>query len=124
MSYNHTAISVVDREKTQAFYEQLGFTKFREWKKPAENLEAVVMRKDNFLLELVYSTKNKVLAPPDPVESRHIGLSISDLQDTLSQLQAQGVRVLKPITKGVTVKEFAFVTDPSGNVVELLVEIE
>ena len=30
--------------------------------------------------------------------------------------------ILKPITNGVSIKEFCFVADPNGNVIELLVE--
>lgn len=122
MAYNHAAIPVVDMEATKAFYILLGFEYFREWKKPEENLEAQVLDKDGFILELVYSPSNKLLEPPAIVEPRHTGISVTDLNKILNDLEARGIKILKPITKGVSIKEFAFVADPSGNVVELVVE--
>lgn len=122
MAYNHAAVPVVDMEATKAFYILLGFDYFREWKKPTENLEAQVLVKDEFYLELVYSPSNTLLETPAIVEPRHTGVSVTDLKRTLEDLGSRGIRILKPVTRGVSIKEFAFVADPSGNVVELVVE--
>ena len=120
--YHHTAIPVIDLEESQSFYEGFGFVKLREWNKPEEQLSAVVLEKDGFTLELIYHPTHQVLIPSPVIESRHIGVSVPELENMLAELEEEGVTVLKRITKGVSVKEFCFVADPNGNVVELLVE--
>jgi catechol 2,3-dioxygenase-like lactoylglutathione lyase family enzyme len=120
--YHHTAIPVIDLEESQSFYERLGFVKLREWNKPEEELSAVVIQKDGFTLELIYHPTHQVLIPSPITESRHIGISVPELENLLTELEDDGVTILKPITKGVSVKEFCFIADPSGNVIELVVE--
>ena len=120
--YHHAAIPVIDLEKSQSFYERFGFVKLRDWSKPTEELSAVVLEKDSFILELICHPTHQVLIPSPVIESKHIGISVPELENLLAVLKEEGVAVLKPITKGVSVKEFCFIADPNGNVVELLVE--
>lgn len=121
--YNHTAIPVVDLQESQEFYEILGLTKFREWKKPEQDLHAIVMKTTSgFILELVYSPTNQVLLPSPVFAAYHIELSVPNLDLLLTSLQDIGITILQEATEGVSVKEFAFVENPSGNVVELVVE--
>ena len=96
--------------------------KLREWNKPEEKISAVVLEKDGFALELIHHPTHQALIPLPVIESRHIGVSVPELTGLLQELQENGVTVLRPITPGVSVKEFCFVADPSGNIVELLVE--
>ena len=120
--YHHTAIPVIDLEESQSFYERFGFVKLRGWNKPDEQLDAVILEKDSFMLELIYHPAHQVLIPSPVIESRHIGISLPEIENLLAELEEEGVTVLKPITKGVSVKEFCFIADPNGNVLELLVE--
>ena len=116
---HHTAIPIVSLEKSQSFYERLGFTKVREWKKPDEELSAVVIEKDGFTLELIHHPSHQVIPPSPMVESRHLGIRASELDSLVADLQKEGIVLLKPITQGVTVTAFCFISDPSGNAVEL-----
>ena len=52
----------------------------------------------------------------------HIGFAVADIQLVLNRLP--DIQLIKPITPGVSVKEFAFIRDPSGLPVELVVEKE
>ncbi len=121
--YNHTAIPVINRQESQKFYEVLGLSKLREWQKPERKLEATVMKnKDGYILELIHHPTNSYAISLPIVEIRHIGFSVNDLQLVINKLIGMGGKVVKPISPGFSVKEFAFIEDPSGNLVELVVE--
>lgn len=83
---------------------------------------AVVLEKDGFILELVHHPSHQVLAQPAIIESKHVGITVAKLASLLHELERDETPILKPITKGVSVEEFCFIADPSGNVVELVVE--
>ena len=114
----HFAIPVKDLEASRKFYESLGLQYVRNWKKPDQELEAVVLENDTGTrVELVYHPSNNEVLFPQIIEVLHVGISVPEIEPIL-----EGKEVLKPITKGVSVKEFAFIRDPSGFPVELVVE--
>jgi len=114
----HFAIPVKDLEISKKFYESLGLNFVRTWEKPEQELEAVVLENDTGTrVELVYHPSNGDVLFPQIVEVLHMGLSVSSIEPLL-----QGKEVIKAITKGVSIKEFAFIRDPNGFPVELVVE--
>lgn len=119
--YNHTAILAKDLKASREFYERLGMAVLREWKKPSEQLAGVVMQHSNgMILELIHHPEFDHLALPVLPELLHIGFSVANIAETLDKLG--DVEIIKPLTPGVSVKEFCFVRDPSGFPVELVVE--
>ena len=83
-----------------------------------QGLEAAVLENDTgTMVELVYHPSNGDLLFPQIIEVLHIGMSVPAIAPFLA-----GKEILKPITKGVSIKEFAFIRDPAGFPVELVVE--
>ena len=117
----HFTIPVKNLEESKKFYEKLGFKKFNNWEKPEQKLKAYWI-KDKFehKIELTYHPTNKNIKFPEIVEVQHFGIEVKDLMKKVKELQNSGVEVIIPITKGVSVKQFAFIKDPNGFPIELV----
>ncbi len=118
----HFAVPVKNLEKSKLFYEKLGFKVFAQWEKPNQNLKAIKMRSDeyNCHIELVHHADNDAFLLPKMVEVLHIGLQVSNIETKLKKLEGEGTIPIVPITKGVSVKQFAFLRDPNGFPIELV----
>ncbi|NQV00396.1 MAG: VOC family protein [Parcubacteria group bacterium] len=118
---NHIAIPVKNLEESKKFYEKLGFRLYNQFEKPKENLKAYCIKnKSNFKIELIYHPENEKIKFPKLPEILHIGIEVKNLGKKLKRLKENNIKVIKPITKGVTVKHFTFIEDPNGFSVELL----
>jgi len=118
---NHLAIPVKDLEGSKKFYEKLGFKVFNRWEKPHQMLKALLMQDNSgYKIELVYHPTNKELAFPKITEVQHLGIAVTNLEEKIKELQKGGIEVAIPITKGVSVKQFAFIKDPNGFPIELV----
>lgn len=120
MQHMHTAIPVKNIDASQRFYEHLGFSAVTTWEKPQQALRAVRMQDTRGAeIELVYHSSNEQLILPIRTEVLHLGIPVDNLEERLTQLQKLGAKIRVPITKGVTVRRFAFLEDPNGFSVEL-----
>lgn len=118
---HHLAIPVKDLEESKKFYEKLGFEVFNSWKKPHQELEALWMKdKSGYKIELIYHPTNKDLEFPKITEVQHLGIAVISLEEKIKELQEVGIEIVIPITKGVSVKQFAFIKDPNGFPIELV----
>lgn len=118
---NHLAIPVKDLEESKKFYEKLGFKVFNRWKKENQELEALwVQDKSGYKIELIYHPTNRDLDFPKVIEVQHLGIAVTNLEDKIKELQKSGIEIVIPITKGVSVKQFAFIKDPNGFSIELV----
>jgi len=118
---NHLAIPVKDLEESKKFYERLGFEVFNQWEKPKQELKALWMKdKSGYKIELIYHPTNQNLEFPKITEVQHLGIVVTNPEEKLEELKKVGVKIIVPITKGVTVKQFAFVKDPNGFSIELV----
>ena len=118
---NHLAIPVKDLKESEEFYQKLGFKVFNSWEKKHQNLKALLLEdKDGYRIELIYHSTNKDLKFPEIIEVQHLGIQVKDLETKIEELQKQGIEIVVPITKGITVKQFAFIKDPNGFSVELV----
>ncbi len=116
----HFAIPALNLEQSQSFYEKLGFSVITRWEKTEQGLRAVKMENSNGAqIELVYHSGNTRLAVPKIPEVLHIGIQVANLSDALVALADDGCEIITPITKGVSVRHFAFLKDPNGFPVEL-----
>lgn len=120
--YNHVAIPVLDLTESEEFYEKLGLKRIKEWNKPEEDLSSVVMEKEGFILELVFHPTNKFIVDSPVRETRHLGFSVPELPLLLAELREEGIKVIQEPKAGKSVKEFAFIEDPNGYGIELVVE--
>jgi len=118
---NHLAIPVKDLEESKKFYEKLGFEVFSSWKKPNQKLKALWMQnKSGYKIELIYHPTNKDFVFPKIIEVQHLGITVIDLKEKIKEFQEYGIEIVVPITKGVSVKQFAFIKDPNGFSIELV----
>jgi catechol 2,3-dioxygenase-like lactoylglutathione lyase family enzyme len=129
---NHVGLCVADLERARRFYEEaLGFT-FRNELRPPDDLtstllgldaparlHAVYLTLDGFVLELLHYER-----PTPPFRARvldepgltHLSVGIDDLDAALARVRACGGSVVDASHVGVA----AFVRDPDGQLVELL----
>jgi len=118
---NHFAIPVKDLEESKLFYKKLGFEVFGQWEKPDQNLRALKMKnKSGFYVELVYHPDNRNIRLPETAAVLHIGLDVENLETKLGDLKRKGIIPITPMTKGVSIKQFAFIKDPNGFPIELV----
>lgn len=121
MSNNHIAIPVKNLDKSKAFYEKLGFKVFNQWEKPDQKKKAFQMKdRSDFIIELVYHPDHKNIKYHELPRTLHIGIAVKNLSRIINRLQKEGIITTIPITKGVSVKKFAFIKDPNGFNIELL----
>lgn len=113
---NHLSIPVKHLKESKKFYEKLGFEIFDQWEKPKETLKALWMQdQTGFRIELVYHPSNKDLKLPLIPETLHLGIKTDNLEGKLKELEKQGVTIIKPITKGITVKCTDFILESICN---------
>jgi len=116
---NHFGIPVKDIEESKKFYQKLGFKVFNSWRKEGQKLEGLWMKNENGCkIELVYHPANKNLKFPKIPEVLHLGIEVENLTEKIKELEKENIKIVIPITKGVTVKCFAFIRDPDGFAIE------
>ena len=123
-AYLHTMYRITDPAKSRAFYEALGLEFRREFdivrggEKEATNYFFGVPGEDAEL-ELTFNHDGRTYDVGTGYG--HIALAVDDLDDTLSQLDAQGIR---PEREPYRVREggsrLCFVQDPDGYRIELI----
>ena len=122
--YLHTMYRITDPEKSRAFYEALGLEFRRDMdivrggEKEATNYFFAVPGQDEEL-ELTFNHDGRTYDLGTGYG--HIALAVDDMDDALSQLEAQGI---EPEREPYRVREggsrICFVQDPDGYRVELI----
>jgi lactoylglutathione lyase len=122
-SYLHTCYRITDIERSVAFYEKLGFTEARRLPigDEAVNVFLGLPGEDQAVLELTYN--HGVGDYDHGTGYGHIALRVSDLDQTLAALAADGIEPEKPPYRPggrTTGSLICFVRDPDGYRVELI----
>ena len=106
---HHVSINVSDVAAARDFYTRvLGL---------AERSDRPDFSFDGSWLDAGGQQVHLIEAEVPPELGQHFALAVTDLDATVAELQAQGVAVTDPVPVGAGRQ--AFVTDPSGNRVEL-----
>ena len=130
--FNHVGHCVQDIDRSQRFYEALGFVFDRDLTVPDDptgkllridppvGLSAVYLRSGGFVLELLHYDRPENPAPRERAMNEpgltHLSVTVADLPATLETLTGLGAEVLDDTHIGVAV----FVRDPDGQLVELI----
>ncbi|MDP1760278.1 MAG: VOC family protein [Candidatus Woesebacteria bacterium] len=126
MKYFHTAISVNDLEKSQAFYEAVFNLKFRsEGERPDLKTKFVNLEDENGNTIELLAHENPLPLEEDLMDFRKVGIKhfafvVDNLEEAVNKALSFGAKILWPIQEGVTVKKLAFIADPNGIPVELI----
>jgi catechol 2,3-dioxygenase-like lactoylglutathione lyase family enzyme len=114
----HYAVAVNNLEESEAFYKKLGFEKTGEWTHPEKELKGINLLRENCGLELVYHPKNSELIRSANPFISHLGLEVENVPDLIDEL-GESIEIVVPLSQGITVRNYAFIKDPSGNYIEL-----
>jgi lactoylglutathione lyase len=122
--YLHTCYRITDPERSQAFYEALGF----EFRKKGDIVRNGALEATNYFfgmpgedaeLELTYNVDGRTYELGTAYG--HIALGVDDLAQTLTELGGQGI---EPEKEPYRVREggslLCFVRDPDGYRIELI----
>jgi lactoylglutathione lyase len=120
----HTMVRITDPEKSRAFYEALGFTFSRDMDIVRNGeLEATnyffSMGDQENVLELTFNHDGRTYEMGDAYG--HIAIGVDDLDDTLAQLEDQGIEAERePYRVREGGSRICFVRDPDSYRVELI----
>jgi lactoylglutathione lyase len=120
----HTMVRITDPEKSRAFYEALGFTFSRDMDIVRNGeLEATnyffSMGDQENVLELTFNHDGRTYEMGDAYG--HIAIGVDDLDDTLAQLEDQGIEAERePYRVREGGSRICFVRDPDGYRTELI----
>jgi glyoxylase I family protein len=121
-SIHHVAIICSDYQVSKRFYtEVLGFSIAAEhYRKDRRSWKLDLNLHDIYILELFSFPKPPARASqPEACGLRHLAFSVTDLDSSMSQLQAHGIACEAVRTDPYTGKRFTFFSDPDGLPLEL-----
>ncbi len=125
MKLHHIALSVKDLKLSKQFYMELFGLKFvSEFEKPEKNRKFLLLEDEtSTLLELSQDDNPEPLTEDisnkKKIGVKHIGFAVEDIEAFLQKAAKYKIKKLTPITKGVTVKRYIFITDPDNIPVEI-----
>ena len=126
MSVHHICLSVKKFEESISFYKKLGFNETKKFNKSAPGSKGVLMKLDDFVLELFYylDAKEKPEATLEEnlreIGTNHFGISVDSLQKTFEELSKKGFKFVYPPKINSIGQKYAFIKDPNGIFVELI----
>ncbi|MGN0978169.1 MAG: VOC family protein [Faecousia sp.] len=118
---HHVAIIVSDYEKSKDFYvNKLGFEVIREEHRAAQNDIKLEVRLNNCMLE-IFGKQNPGTNPGKPTQCGvwHLCFHAPDLDKTIAELNALGIKTDPIMINASNGKRIAFFYDPDGLPLEL-----
>ena len=110
LAVHHVSITVADAEVARAFYvDVLGLSERDD--RPDFGFAGAWLDAGGQQVHLIQGL------PPDD-RGQHFALHIADIEGVVAELRGRGVRVSDPVPVGAGRQ--AFLSDPSGNTVELM----
>ena len=128
-SAHHIAISVIDLERSIAFYEKLEFQEVMRWQADDRSLSIIQMRLGSMLLEMFCYASPKqgglngrtLEYDLKTIGTKHFGLKVEGLEQARLKLIELGlIDDSVHITRGRTGIDYLFLRDPDGLFVEIV----
>lgn len=116
ISKHHIGFIVENLEKSKKNYLAKGFEVVSEFEK--EGCRAYVLDKGTEKIEIFefYDQNSPLL----PIVKYHVGYQTDDIDAEIRAYQKQGYTIVRPMTRGITVKKFAFIKNQLGDYIELI----
>lgn len=127
-SIHHAAISVIDMERSLAFYEQFGFRTALRWADQDAGVEIAHLALGGTFLE-IFCYRDHAPAPESAaslatdlprVGVKHVALRVPSIEQAKQFVESRGIASDIEICEGRTGVTYFFVTDPSGILLEFV----
>lgn len=128
-NFNHVAISVKDMKKSIEFYKKFGFKEYKAWEAEDESIKINMLKLNNIMLEMFCYKEYtklpetaKMTATDLPIiGTKHFALGVKDINEAKEFLiQNELVQDEIKITRGRLGKNYFFIKDPNGILVEII----
>ena len=122
MRFGHVALRTSDVEQIVRWYDDaFGAKKVFHAQRDGERQELMFLEfaKGQYV-EIFANGKHKIEPPADAIGYQHFCLIVDDIDETLKHLAAMNVHPQRPPREGRSHYRIAFISDPDGNVIELM----
>jgi catechol 2,3-dioxygenase-like lactoylglutathione lyase family enzyme len=120
--FGHVALRTADAERMVRWYNDgFGAKKVFHAPRDGERQELMFLEfaKGQYI-EIFTNGKPRVEQPAAAVGYQHFCLAVDDIDETLKHLAAMDVHPQRPPREGRSHYRIAFISDPDGNVIELM----
>ena len=124
----HVAISVSDINRTVDFYKKFGFEEFKSWSADDESIKINMLKLDNMVLEIfcykdyesIPESARKITDDLRVIGTKHFALGVDDINEAKEFVMKNDICNDVEINKGRLGKEYFFISDPDGILVEII----
>lgn len=125
---NHVAISVTNIDISIEFYKKFGFKDFKSWKAEDESIKIAMLKLNNTVLEIfcykeyvkLPQTAKSVATDLPVLGTKHFALGVENIQKAKEFVIENKICESVDIKKGRLGKEYFFISDPDGILVEII----
>ena len=127
-SVNHIAISVIDNRESIEFYKKFGFEEFKKWKAEDESIKINMLKLNNIVLE-IFCYKEYIKLPETAkttatdlpiLGTKHLALGVDNIETAKKFVLQNNICSNVDIKTGRLGKEYFFINDPDGILVEII----
>ncbi|MDQ6433839.1 VOC family protein [Mesorhizobium sp. LHD-90] len=120
-SIGHVAIRVKDVERTLDFYiNRLGFAEMLRLERDGQLWLIYLRITDDQYLEVFPDGEGERAAEREAVGFNHMCLAVPDIEQTVRELDAAGVEMIRPKVLGADGNWQTWIEDPDGHRIELM----
>lgn len=124
----HVAISVSDSKRAIDFYKKFGFEEFKSWMADDESIKINMLKLGNMVLEIFCykdyeSLSENAKTTADDLRvlgTKHFALGVDDINKAKEFVISNNICDNVEITRGRLGKEYFFISDPDGILVEII----